>query len=157
MLELEDSSALRLEADVPEAVVGRLPLGDKLPVRISALEQELQGVISEIAPAADANSRTFLVKLDLPDTPGLRAGQFGRVAMPVGETSALRVPASAVVQRGQMEIIFVVAGSKAQLRLVKTGKRIGDEVELVSGVEAGEKVVAEGAAALTDGQPVEVR
>ena len=155
LLELEDSSALRLEADVPEAIVGRLTLGDKLPVRISALEQELQGVISEIAPAADPNSRTFLVKLDLPNTPGLRAGQFGRVAMPVGETSALRVPASAVVQRGQMEIIFVVAGSKAQLRLVKTGKRIGDEVELVAGVEAGEKIVIEGTAGLVDGQPVQ--
>ena len=155
LLELEDSSALRLEADVPEAVVGRLTLGDKLPVRISALEQKLQGVISEIAPAADPNSRTFLVKLDLPNTPGLRAGQFGRVAMPVGETSALRVPASAVVQRGQMEIVFVVAGSKAQLRLVKTGKRIGDEVELVAGVEAGEKIVIEGTAGLVDGQPVQ--
>ncbi len=96
LLEMEDSTVLRLEADVPEAVVGKLKLGDKLPVRISTLETELDGIVSEIAPAADPNSRTFLVKLDLPGTPSLRAGQFGRVAMPVGETSALRVPASAV-------------------------------------------------------------
>ena len=79
------------------------------------------------------------MKLDLPAQPGLRAGQFGRVAMPVGETAALRVPASAVVQRGQMEMVFVVSDGKAQLRLVKTGKRIGDEVELVSGVERRRK------------------
>ena len=157
LLEMEDSTALRLEADVPEAVVGRLTLGDKLPVRISALETELEGVISEIAPAADSGSRTFLVKLDLTGTSGLRAGQFGRVAMPVGETSALRVPATAMVQRGQMEIVFVVSDGKAQLRIVKTGKRIGGEVELVSGVEAGEKVVIEGTAGLGDGQTVEVR
>lgn len=157
LLELEDSTALRLEADVPEAVVGRLKLNDKLPVRISAVEQELEGVVSEIAPAADPGSRTFLVKLDLPATTGLRAGQFGRVAMPVGETSALRVPASAVIQRGQMEIVFIVADGKAQLRIVKTGKRIGNEVELVSGVEAGERVVVEGAGSLLDGQPVEAK
>jgi RND family efflux transporter MFP subunit len=157
LLEMEDSSALRLEADVPEAVVGRLKLGDKLPVRIAAVGTELPGVVSEIAPAADPNSRTFLVKLDLSGSPGLRAGQFGRVSMPVGETTALRVPASAVVQRGQMEILFVVADGKARLRLVKTGKRIGSEVELVSGVEAGEKIVVEGAAGLVDGQPVEVK
>jgi RND family efflux transporter MFP subunit len=156
LLDMEDSSGLRLEADVPEAVVGRLKLGDKLPVRISALETELEGVISEIAPAADPNSRTFLVKLDLPGTAGLRAGQFGRVAMPVGETTALRVAGSAVVQRGQMEIIFVVNDRKAQLRLVKTGKRFGSEVELVSGVSAGEKVVVENTAALVDGQPLTV-
>ena len=157
LLDMEDSRALRLEADVPEAVVGKLTLGDKLPVRISALETELEGVVSEIAPTADPGSRTFLVKLDLPTPAGLRAGQFGRVAMPVGETSALRVPAAAVVQRGQMEIVFIVSDNKAQLRLVKTGQRIGSEVELVSGVEAGEKVVTEGAAGLVDGQPVEGR
>lgn len=156
LLEMEDSRVLRLEADVPEAVVGKLTLGDKLPVRIAALERELTGVISEIAPAADPNSRTFLVKLDLPGTTGLRAGQFGRVAMPVGETTALRVPTSAVTQRGQMELVFIVSDGKAQLRLVKTGKRLGSEIELVSGVSAGEKVVTENAASLMDGQPVTV-
>ena len=157
LLDMEDSTALRLEADVPEAVVGRLTLGDQLPVRIAALEKELTGVISEIAPAADPNSRTFLVKLDLPGMPGLRAGQFGRVAMPVGETAALRVPASAVTQRGQMELVFIVSDGKTQLRLVKTGKRIGSEVELVSGVSAGELVVVENVGGLVDGQPVEVK
>lgn len=157
LLDMEDSRALRLEADVPEAVVGNLTLGDQLPVRVTAQALELAGVVSEIAPAADPGSRTFLVKLDLPEMTGLRAGQFGRVAMPVGETSALRVPATAVVQRGQMEIVFIVSENRAQLRLVKTGKRIGGEVELVSGVEAGEKIVIEGAAGLRDGQPVEVR
>ncbi len=157
LLDMEDSTALRLEADVPEAVVGRLTLGDKLPVRISALEAELEGIVSEIAPAADPGSRTFLVKLDLPNPLGLRAGQFGRVAMPVGETTALRVSAAAVVQRGQMEIVFVVSDNKAQLRLVKTGKRIGGEIEVVSGVEAGEKIVTEGAAGLMDGQPLTIK
>ena len=156
LLEMEDSRTLRLEAGVPEAVVGKLTLGDKLPVRIAAIESDLEGVVSEISPAADPNSRTFLVKLDLPDTTGLRAGQFGRVAMPVGETATLRVPASAVVLRGQMEIVFVVRDGKAGLRLVKTGKRIGSDVEIVSGVDAGEKVVVEGATGLMDDQPVTV-
>lgn len=156
LLEMEDSTALRLEADVPEAVVGKLTLGDKLPVRISVVGKEQEGIVSEIAPAADPNSRTFLVKLDLPSTAGLRAGQFGRVAMPVGETAALRVPVAAVVQRGQMEIVFIVVDGKAQLRLVKTGKRIGGEVELVSGVSAGEKIVTQNAASLMDGQPLTV-
>ena len=157
LLDMEDSHALRLEADVPEAVVGKLNLGDKLPVRVTAQALELTGVVSEIAPAADPGSRTFLVKLDLPDAAGLRAGQFGRVAMPVGETSALRVPLSAVVRRGQMEMVFIVSENKAQLRLIKTGKRIGGEVELVSGVEAGEKMVVEGAAGLMDGQPLTIK
>jgi RND family efflux transporter MFP subunit len=115
----------------------------------------LEGTVSEIAPTADPGSRTFLVKLDLPARGGLRAGQFGRVAMPVGQATALRVPASAVVVRGQMEIVFVVADGRAQLRLVKTGKPIGAEVEIISGLSAGEKIVADGVAGLVDGQPVE--
>jgi RND family efflux transporter MFP subunit len=157
LLAMEDARSLRLEADVPEAVVGRLALGDKLVVRISALETNLDGVISEIAPSADSGSRTFLVKLDLPVESRLRAGQFGRVSMPVGETSALRVPATAVVRRGQMEMVFVANGPHAELRLIKTGKRIGDEVDLASGVEAGEKIVVEGADQLRDGQPLDIK
>jgi hypothetical protein len=98
-----------------------------------------------------------LVKLDLPGATGLRSGQFGRVAVPVGEASAIRVPAAAVIQRGQMELVFVVVGNQAQLRLVKTGSRIGDEVELVSGLNSGEQVVTENASDLVDGQPVTIK
>jgi RND family efflux transporter MFP subunit len=157
LLEMEDTRALRLEADVPEAVVNYLKIGDQLPVRVGALDPGFSGVVSEIAPAADPNSRTFLVKLDLPAAPGLRAGQFGRVLMPVGETSALRVPAAAVVQRGQMELIFVASNGHAQLRLVKTGKPVGDEVEIVSGLDTEEFVVTTGAGQLEDGQSLSIQ
>ena len=67
-----------------------------------------------------------------------------------------RAPATAVVQRGQMELVFVVADGHAHLRIVKTGKHIGDEVELVSGVDAGESVVVQNTRQLVDGQPVMV-
>lgn len=154
LLEMEDPQHLRLEADVPEALVGKVKLGDALPVRISALNTNLVGTVSEIAPSADPNSRTFLVKLDLPPMPGLRAGQFGRVAVPTGEVSALRVPASAVIQRGDMQLLFVVADHHAQLRIVKTGARVGGEVEIVSGLNSGEPVVVSNADQLLDGQPV---
>jgi RND family efflux transporter MFP subunit len=157
LLEMEDSSALRLEAEVPEALGGKLQLGMNLPVHISALTNELTGSISEMSPAIDPNSRTFLVKLDLPSDPALRTGQFGHAAVPVAEIKVLRVPEAAVLQRGQMELVFVVVSNKAQLRLVKTGKRIGNEVELVSGISQGEQIVAEGAAGLVDGQSLQVK
>ena len=92
-------------------------------------------------PAADPVSHTFRVKADLPATPGLRSGQFARLEVPVGESPALRVPDSAVVQRGQLEILFVVINGHAQLRLVKTGRHVGDEVEVLSGLNAGDAVV----------------
>ena len=156
LCEIEKPGEWRLEADVPEALIDRVQVGAKMPVQVASLTNELEGVVSEIAPSSDPISRTFLVKFDLPSVPGLRAGQFGRVAVPVGESSVLRVPATAVIQRGQLEIAFVVAGQRAQLRLVKTGKRFGSELEIVSGIADGEQVVADGVAQLRDGQPVNV-
>ena len=157
LLEMEDPANLRFEANIPEALIQKVETGGKLRVRVASVDRELVGTVAEIAPSSDPNSRTFLAKLDLPANPALRAGQFGRAAVPIGELSALRVPAGAIVQRGQMELVFTVVNDHAQLRLVKTGKRLGDEIELVSGVQAGEKVVVEGATELLDGQPVQVR
>jgi RND family efflux transporter MFP subunit len=157
LLQMENPDTLRLEADVPEALAGQVKMGDPLAVRIAAVPREIEGVVAEMSPTADPNSRTYLVKLDLPGATGLRSGQFGHVVVPVGEASAIRVSAAAVLQRGQMEIVFVVVNGHAQLRLVKTGKRVGDEWELVSGLDSGEPVVIEGATALTDGQPLIVQ
>jgi RND family efflux transporter MFP subunit len=157
LLQMENPETLRLEADVPEALIGNVKLGDKLAVRIAAVTNTIEGTVAEMSPAADPNSRTYLVKLDLPGATGLRSGQFGRVAVPVGAASAIRVPAAAVIQRGQMELVFVVANGHAQLRLVKAGSRVGDEVEVVSGLDSGEQIVTGGGPALTDGQPVTVK
>jgi RND family efflux transporter MFP subunit len=157
LLQLENPATLRLEADVPAALIGNVKLGDQLVVSIAGVTNDITGTIAEMSPAADPNSRTFLVKLDLPGAAGLRSGEFGRVAIPVGEVKAIHVPISAVVQRGQMEIIFVVNNGHAELRLVKTGARVGDEIEVVSGLDSGETVVTNGATDLTDGQPVSIQ
>lgn len=157
LLDLEDPKVLRIEADMSEGFLGKIQAGDKMTILVPASTNRIEGVVSEISPAVDPASRTFRIKLDLPSSSGLRAGQFGRVLVPAGETSALRVPSLAVVLRGQMELAFVVQDGRAQLRIVKTGKRLGDEVEVVSGLTAGEPIVVEGATALRDGQPVEVR
>ncbi len=156
LLEIEAPTALRFEADLPEAMLDRVNMGAKMQVRIATLPS-LDAVVSEIAPVADPVSRTFLVKLDLPDADGLRTGQFGRVAVPVAETKLLVVPAASVLRRGQMELLFVVKEGHALLRLVKTGKVLSDGIEILSGLEEGEQVVIKDAAKLTDGQPVTIQ
>ena len=155
LLKMEDPQALRFEADVPEAIIARIKPDAVLPVRVGG-QPEISGTVTEISPASDPNSRTFLVKLDLPQFAGLRGGLFGRVGVPVGESSVLRFPSSAVVQRGQMEIVFVQDKDHAVLRLVKTGKHIENDVEILSGIEPNEKVITDHVAQLMDGQTVEV-
>lgn len=157
LIEMENPSSLRFEADVPEAMIDQIQLHAKLPVVISGVSGPLEGTVAEIAPAADPYSRTYRVKLDLPPTPSLRAGQFGRVAVPVPAGPELWVPASAVVRHGQMEQVFVATNHVAQMRLVRTGRHLGNQVELLSGVNAGELVVTQNAGELVDGQPITIK
>jgi RND family efflux transporter MFP subunit len=157
IVEMEDPSALRFEADVPEALIGNLKLGAKLSVRVGAVPTPIEGIVVEMAPVADAASRTFLVKLDLPHTEAARSGQFGRVWVATGEGQTIRVPAAAIVARGQMETVFVAAKDRAQLRIVRTGKRTDGEIEVLSGINPGESVVIEGAEQLRDGQPITLK
>ncbi len=157
LVEIEDPGVLRFEADVPEALFGQVRRDEKIAVRIPSLDEEILGTVAEISPTADSASRTFLARIDLPPTDGVRAGQFGRAAIPVGEGKGLRVPIGAVVQRGQMEMVFVIDDGIARLRLVKTGKRWTDAVAILSGLDSGERVVTANARALVDGQPVDAR
>jgi membrane fusion protein, multidrug efflux system len=157
LLTLEAPSEMQVEADVPEAMASHVHREAHLVCRADDVGEELTGVVSEIAPTADPGSRTFRVKLDLPPTPGLRPGQFARLLVPVGISHSLRVPAAAVVRRGQLEMVFVVANQNAQLRLAKTGRCFGDTVEILSGLEADDSVVVDGADRLSDGQPVEAK
>jgi RND family efflux transporter MFP subunit len=157
LISIEDPSALQLDADVPQAIASHVQRDARLAVRVDGVSGELTGTVTEIGPTADSVSRTIRIKVDLSAQPGLSSGQFARLLVPVGESNSLRVPVAAVVQRGQLEIVFVVATQHAQLHLVKTGKRVGDEVEILSGLHAGDAAVIGGAAQLTDGQPVEAK
>ncbi len=157
LIEIEDPTNLQLEVAVPEALSRFVGIGAPIPVRMAGAADRVEATVSEIAPAADPNSRTLLVKLDLPSSPDLRAGQFGRASIPTGRTQVLRLPERAILRRGSLEIVFVADEGRAKLRLVKTGKRFDDMVEVVSGLESGESVVVEGARSLADGQPIEAR
>ncbi len=162
LLGVEDPSTVRFEADLPESLRHRVAPGARLTVRMGSGPASVAGVVSEIAPTADPVTRTFRVKLDLEPSGDVRAGQFGRVSVPVSERPALVVPMDAVVRRGQMEMVFVAIDQRASLRLVRTRQNGSnpsglptDEVELISGVSEGERVIAAGADLVRDGQPLE--
>ena len=123
-----------------------------MTIRVGQSTGDLSGTIVEIAPIADPISRTFRVKLDVQASPGLMSGQFARLLVPAGENTSMRVPASAVLQRGQMEMLFVVEKHRARLHLIKTGRRVNDETEILSGVDSGDLVVVDNPQQLVDGQ-----
>ncbi|MES4786364.1 MAG: efflux RND transporter periplasmic adaptor subunit, partial [Nitrospiraceae bacterium] len=83
--------------------------GDKIPIIVDALgSRTLIGTISQILPAGDPRTHTFLVKLDLPPTPGLKTGMFGRLQLDKGAGETMVVPKSAVIERGELTGVFVI-------------------------------------------------
>jgi RND family efflux transporter MFP subunit len=150
-----DSEDYVLEATLRESDAAKVRIGQRGKVRIDALQQTLSGMVSEILPARLSLSRTMTVKMSLPATSGLRSGLYGKSQFVVGQRTGLLVPATALVERGQLQSVFIVdAHQRGHMRLVTTGKTINDGVEILSGVDAGERVVVHGADALADGMRV---
>lgn len=154
LLRLENRDKLQVVTSVPETLVLRINPGDMLTIKLPAADLTLQGTVAEIAPAADPQSRTATVKINIAEGAQLRSGQFARVVIPGKSKESLFVPASAVRTFGQMEQIFVVQDGKAYLRLVSTGAKENGQVEILAGLEPGEIVVTKSTAQLIDGQPV---
>ncbi|NMC19149.1 MAG: efflux RND transporter periplasmic adaptor subunit [Thermogutta sp.] len=142
LLTLYDPSTLRLEVPIIENLATRLAIGDRVRVYIDALDREIEGTVDEKVPQADSASRTVLVKIALPETPGLVEGMFGRVKLEAAVRDHLCIPIAAVRRVGQLEFVDVVRedGTKER-RLVQTG-RLGrpGHTEVLSGVRSGEKV-----------------
>ncbi len=157
LLKMEDPRQLRLEATVAEKDIKSVSRGDKIPVFIDALgARELTGVVSQVLPAGDPQTHTFTVKLDLPPAPGLKTGMFGRFQLDIGFSRTILVPESAVVERGELTSVFVVGSDNiSRLRWVKSGRWFDKKVEILSGVNIGERVLLEGAKGV-DGASVQV-
>ncbi|HEY6904131.1 MAG TPA: efflux RND transporter periplasmic adaptor subunit, partial [Candidatus Acidoferrales bacterium] len=141
---LENTSRYRLEAMLNESEMAPVRLGSLVNVTIEALgSTQTSGKVSQVVPAADPASRSFLVKIDLPVDARLRSGLFGRARFPRGTRSALTIPKSAVIERGQMQAVYVLdSGNIATLRYVTTGNVLGPQVEVLSGLESGERIAA---------------
>ena len=152
---IEDPTRLRFEMHVAETLANKLTLGQSFRVVIESGGLDLEGAVAEISPAADTGSRTFLIKLDLPAEKSLMAGQFGRAFLPRTTRSSIMIPKDAVLQRGQMSYAAVVDGDNtAHLRIVRTGARQGGGIEILAGLEQGERILAEVPADFAGGTPV---
>jgi RND family efflux transporter MFP subunit len=157
LLKMEDPKQLRLEATVAEGDLKSVSRGDKIPVLIDALgARALMGAVSQILPAGDPQTHTFTVKVDLPPAPGLKTGMFGRFQLDKGSSQTILVPSSAVVERGELTSVFVVGSDRiGRLRWIKVGRRFDKQTEILSGVNAGERVLLDGARGI-DGAAVEI-
>jgi RND family efflux transporter MFP subunit len=141
---IEGLGHYRLEATVNESDLRYVRIGEQVPVAVDALENAQQrGRVVQIVPAADSASRSFLVKIEVPANAGLRSGLFGRAQFSRGQRSSLLIPQTAVVERGQLQGVYVLDQNRiASLRYLSLGKSAGPSVEVLAGLQEGERLVA---------------
>lgn len=160
LLKVESPDRLQLEISVPEENLRFVQVGQPVQVGVDAVNQTLNATIGQIVPAADPNSRSFLIKIPLNHSGRLISGMFGRITLSLGEEQeAILIPVRALIQRGQLQGVFVVntnnAQSTAVLRWVKTGQQRNEQIEIVSGLMTGDRIVITNIHQLSDGQLID--
>jgi len=155
ILSLADEKDYRLYVSVEESLHNLIKEGDPVTVIFSS-KAPFESKVVQVVPDVDPRTRTFMVKVMIPpDLQGIRPGMFGRAVFQLPEKKTYLVPAKAVIQRGQLEFTYVVTPDNlCQMRLIKLGKRYGDKIEVLSGLEEGEKIIAEDVAKAIDGAKV---
>jgi len=142
--------------EVTPSEVGRIKVGQKVQVT-AATGLQIAGQVRAIAPTADAQTRNILVFVDLPRHNDLKAGTFAKGSFALGQSAALTVPTQSIVVRDGNNFVFVIdAANKANQRKVMTGRRVGERVEVLSGLKGDESVAVQGAGFLNEADLVKV-
>ncbi len=138
---MQTAQGLRLETAVPVSCAGQFSIGSEVSVRIDALGRMLTGKIDEMSPVVDPQTRTQLIKVTLPATEGLQSGHYGWLEQACSQHDALLIPLNTVYHIGQLEVVKVLIEGNPVMRHVRIGKINGDQVEVLSGLHAGETVL----------------
>ncbi len=159
VVEMLDLSTVEVTVPMPERYIADILRGDTTPLVLDALPgRQFTGRVSKIIPQADAESRTFPVKVKVPNTKGLiKSGMFARVTFPLERGhKALVVPKDALVSRGPVELLFIVTDGKVRQVAVKRGHATEGWVSIEGPVEEGQLAVVRGNERLRDGMPVTI-
>jgi HlyD family secretion protein len=139
---LDIASSPQLHAYIAESLIPHLQIGQTLVVEFDAISTTVSGSVVEIVPLAEPSSRSTLVKISLPPNPAFVSGLYGRVGIPRGQYSALVIPAAAVERIGQIHMVSVLdAEGYPHRQFVALGKRHDSLVEILTGLQDGQKVV----------------
>jgi RND family efflux transporter MFP subunit len=148
------TNPLRIRIDIPEQAIPEVSVGQSVSITTSAWpDRNFSGRVARIAPNVSATSRTLTVEAEIENSSGvLKPGQFAtvRILQERAEPAVL-IPARAVVTEAGVSRVYVIKNGHAEQRLVQTGQKEGDLIEIKSGVAADEQVATSNLEQLTDG------
>jgi RND family efflux transporter MFP subunit len=149
---------LEWRGEVAATELAQIARGQKVTLGATGAGAPVVGTVRQVAPTVDAATRNALVYVDLPDTGGrLKAGMFARGEFATGSSTALTLPQTAVLLRDGFSYVFVLgADNRVAQRKVATGRRSGERIEILQGLDEQARVVASGGGFLADGDTVRV-
>ncbi|MEM7007931.1 MAG: efflux RND transporter periplasmic adaptor subunit [Thermodesulfobacteriota bacterium] len=159
VVELIDIDIAEIKIDMPERYVSQIKKGLKVNVNFDALpDVNIEGEITSVVPQADAESRTFPVKINLDNKDGtIKSGMVARVSFPIGDPSTVMlVPKDAIVTQNNANFIYIVNEGAAQPLPISTGMAYEDKIQVIGPVQSGQEVVVKGNERLMPNQPVTV-
>ena len=131
----------RIVAALDEHLLGKVKPGLPVTVQIPSAGIEDTVPITRVTPYVDPATRTFTVRARLPYSPNLQGGLYAKILVPQGMKEAVMAPAAAIGRRGEIEYAFVAGKDGVlELRAVRTGNTYKDYVEVLSGLEPGDRV-----------------
>jgi len=150
---------LKVIAEIPERMAPWIQVEQSVELRVDAFpDKPITGTVSRISPAVNAETRAFPFEARVPN-PGalLKPGTFARVRIETSRIDrVLTLPVAALQYRYGVNRVFVIEGDKLSARELKIGERIGDRIEIISGVRAGDRVASNDVERLADGMKIAV-
>jgi RND family efflux transporter MFP subunit len=144
LFQIADLSTVWVLADVPEADLARVSVGQHASFETAAYPEEpIHGVVRFIYPALNPTTRTLQARIEVANPRlKLRPGMFGQATLDLGGSEALVVPRDAIVDTGELQYVFVAkGGGRLEPRRVRASGSSGDEVAVLDGLAEGEQVV----------------
>ena len=153
VLSLVQTGELEVVANIPENKISNVQIGQRVSINFWANNDTVSGIVREISPMADSASRTFTVKISLPDVKNIQLGMTANVSMREVTPSAIILPLSAIYQTGDAAQVWLVDDGKVSLHRVEIIDFADNSVR-VNGLNSGDTVVVAGVHKLCDGQAV---
>ncbi|MGA9755359.1 MAG: efflux RND transporter periplasmic adaptor subunit [Desulfobaccales bacterium] len=138
---LYNPDLLQVEGEVNDNYREQVKLGEATLVSVPAVKFEARLPIAEIFPISAAGSRTFKVRTAMLNHPGLMPGMFARLSLPLDSSRGILIPQAAVKTVGQLTMVRVARDQTSELRQVKLGRKVGEQVEVLAGLKAGDRIV----------------
>ncbi len=153
VLKLVQTNELEVVVDIPENKISNMQIGQRVSINFWATNETVSGTVREVSPMADSASRTFTVKISLPDVNNIQLGMTANVSIREVTPSAIILPLSAIYQTGDAAQVWIVDGGKVSLKKIEV-TAFDDNNVRVRGLNSGDTVVVAGVNKLREGQDV---